>query len=477
MKDKILIILCTLLLSASVLFLPGGAAAADKGNGFSTYSQILMTDAGKKDNEKLQEDFRMLKDSWNKQKLEVKNESKYAYTMLQSGIASISLALIDGNHKKIKRAVRQFNILVKAYDSGDLNEPGQNIKKIDLESYLSLIKKTQTALEHHDYVSISYVQQLQENWLSVEGNVVSQSKKAYNDSEKRLLIIRSYVEKKDYKKASDVLDQMSRDLAPLAEHTYGIWDAAMIPIREGLEALLVIGALLAITGRSKSKKDTHWVLGGAAAGLLASGIIGIIVGYVLSSSAFGKNNFLLNGISGVLASLMLLYVTYWLHRNSNIQKWNAYIKGKTKDALNGGRKMAFFFISFLAILREGAETVIFLIGMIQKMSVQDLLTGIGIGLAILLVVGTAIIKCGVNIPIKPFFLVSSIIVFYLSIKFLGTGIHSLQLSGYIPVNTVDYLIGIDWLGIYPSWYSSIPQLIMIVFILVMIMIKKGGQKK
>ncbi len=106
---------------------------------------------------------------------------------------------------------------------------------------------------------------------------------------------------------------------------YGIWDAALIPIREGLEALLVIGALLTISKKTNSSKGTKWVWGGTSAGALISIVVGFVVTYVLSNISFGKSNFILNGLSGVIASLMLLYVSYWLHRYSNIKKWNTFI--------------------------------------------------------------------------------------------------------------------------------------------------------
>jgi hypothetical protein len=84
---------------------------------------------------------------------------------------------------------------------------------------------------------------------------------------------------------------------------------------------------------------------------------------------------------------MLLYLSYWLHRNSNIKQWNSFIKGKTEKAISNGKMISFAVLSFLAILREGMETAIFLIGMVNRMPVEKFLMGIVVGVGILVIFG------------------------------------------------------------------------------------------
>lgn len=155
---------------------------------------------------------------------------------------------------------------------------------------------------------------------------------------------------------------------------------------------------------------------------------------------------------------MLLYMSYWLHSNSNIEQWNRYIQSKTETALSTGRVIYLGVLSFLAVFREGTETVLFIIGMINQISTQQLLLGILVGCGILTVIAYLMLFVGVKLPIRPFFLVSSVIVFYLCVKFMGLGVHSLQLAGIIPVSNSANLPTIDFLGFYPSWQSAVPQL-------------------
>ncbi|MNN15800.1 Ferrous iron permease EfeU precursor [compost metagenome] len=275
-----------------------------------------------------------------------------------------------------------------------------------------------------------------------------------------MVVANAMIANQEYDNATKILDNMITYLTPLAQKTsYTYWDAAMIPIREGLEALLVVGALLAFAKKSNVDKGGHWVWSGVIAGLLLSAVLAVIVKFAFSSGAFGTNNFLIGGWTGVFAAIMLLYMSYWLHSNSNIKKWNAYIQIKTQTALSTGRIVSLGILSFLAVFREGTETVLFIIGMVNQISVPQLLLGILLGFGILAIVAFLMLYVGMKLPVRPFFLVSSFIVFYLCIKFTGLGIHSLQLAGSLPTSNSSILPSINFLGFFPSWESAIPQII------------------
>ncbi|WKB37399.1 FTR1 family protein [Terrilactibacillus sp. S3-3] len=314
---------------------------------------------------------------------------------------------------------------------------------------------------------------MQQDWLSVEGDVVSQSQSVYTESEKDLVMIDAYLAKpKDRAKALPMISAMIANLKPLASNNYSIWDAALIPIREGMEALLVIGALLTFSKKANSKKAKRWVWSGTISAIAVCIAVGIIVSFLLSAAAFGNNNSLINGWSGVIASVMLLYVGYWLHRNADIQRWNHFIRSKTEQAMTQSRMISFAALAFIAVLREGMETVIFLIGMAGRMPAMRLILGIALGLGILVIIGFLMLKIGVMLPLRPFFLISSLIVFYLCFKFIGSGIHSLQMAGVIPSTAADYLPSMNSLSIFPSWYSTGPQAL---FLLITLVIVAKGQ--
>jgi len=173
-------------------------------------------------------------------------------------------------------------------------------------------------------------------------------------------------------------------------------------------------------------------------------------------------------VTGVFAALMLIYMSYWLHSKSNIHQWQNYINDKGTKALATGSLFSLGLLAFLAVFREGTEVVLFYIGMASSIGLSDLLVGIGIGLVILAVISFLMLKVGTRIPVRPFFLVSSLLVFYLGLKFTGMGVNSLQLAGVIPANTNNQLPSISWLGTFPSWEVVVPQLLMIIFAIFMI---------
>lgn len=248
----------------------------------------------------------------------------------------------------------------------------------------------------------------------------------------------------------------------------------MIPIREGLEALLVVGALLAFVKKS-NEKGAGWIWLGVSGGLGLSIVLAVIVKFVFSAGAFGNNNSLISGWTGIIAAIMLLYVSYWLHSKSNISDWQQYIRNKSQSALDTGRLVSLGIISFLAVFREGTETVLFLIGMVNQISIQNLIFGLLIGFGVLIVLAYLMLIAGLKLPMRPFFMVSSVIVFYLSIKFTGMGIHSLQLAGLLP-STSAPLPSLDVIALYPSWQSAVPQIVLILLALLAVIWKKRVNK-
>jgi high-affinity iron transporter len=391
----------------------------------------------------------------------------------------ISIALLNEDNKKAISHLHELKQLFQQYKNGDFKSVTANQKDgTTLSVYIKRLEKTKILLENKQWVQAQQqIKTLQSEWLSVEGDVVSQSQKVYTQSEKDLVLMAAYVSNPDGReKTVDLINEMIFSLKPLAETDYGLWDAALIPIREGLEALLVVGALLAFAKKADSSKAKRWIWGGTLSGMGLSLIVGFTVSIILSSIAFGNNNAMINGWSGVIASVMLLYVSYWLHRNSNIRRWNQFIQSKSKKAMSTGRMLSFSIIAFLAILREGMETVIFLIGMANRMSAAELIGGIAAGFTVLVIIGFLMFNIGVKLPLKPFFLISSFIVFYLCLKFMGSGIHSLQMAGVLPSTVHDYLPSISLVSLFPSWYSTLPQAIFLLIAIVVIL-KNQWQKR
>jgi high-affinity iron transporter len=158
-----------------------------------------------------------------------------------------------------------------------------------------------------------------------------------------------------------------------------------------------------------------------------------------------------------LAAAMLIYVGYWLHSKTSLGAWHRYINTQTTSALNKNSLLSLALIAFLAVFREGAETVLFYVGIAPSIALGDLVWGLALGAAGLSLVGLLILSFGMRLPIKPFFLGTSALLYYLAFKFVGTGIHALQVAGALAATPGEHLPHNDFFGIFPTWETTLAQ--------------------
>lgn len=418
------------------------------------------------DMDSAQQTFETFKAKWKKEEPSIKKENLSSHSEMDANIAMISLSFIN-NADKLKTQLEELSSHLETYQQAVvLKKTSSGQSRASLTAYIHSLKDTKQLIEKKQLdEASSKIDNLVTSWLAVEGDVVSQSKEAYTTSEENLALMKAEIGSHP-EKVSKQIDEMIQLLEPIASSSYSWWDAALIPIREGMEALLVIGALLTMTKKARVTRSSAWIWGGASAGMAVSLAAGIGVTVLFSSSVFGENNFLLGGVTGVLSAIMLLYVGVWLHRNASMDKWREKINIQKSQALKKRSLLSFALIAFLAVVREGLETVIFFIGLVGKLPLTELIGGTAAGLIVLVIVGVLLIKLGLRIPLKPFFLLSMAVVLYMCVKFLGTGVHSLQLAGILPSDAESWLPSVSVLGIYPSVYSTIPQMLILLFLLI-----------
>ena len=185
-------------------------------------------------------------------------------------------------------------------------------------------------------------------------------------------------------------------------------------------------------------------------------------GLLLSMSGLSRE--LLEGGISLLAVLVLIYVGFWLHRYSEMKKWRAFLETKLKAGLNKGSYLALAVVAFMAVFREAFEVVLFLraIWIDLEPSGQNL-AGLGIltSLGILIVLSYFAVKESKKLPIGMLFKVCSWTMMALAVILIGKGIHSLQEAGLIGANSAAIPLRIDLLGIYPSYQTSVAQIVLI----------------
>ena len=301
-------------------------------------------------------------------------------------------------------------------------------------------------------------------WPSVEGAIAAKSPEAYTAIEVDLSRAAGALKAQpaDLPEAEAAIERLRENLAPFTTAArYTVFDAAAIILREGLEALLVIVALLAFLDRSGNSDKRRWIWTGALVGVLVSFITAFALQALFSRASAGHNREVIEGITGLIAAGLLFYVSYWLHSKSSLRAWQAYIDTRTTKALARGSVFSLALLSFLAVFREGAETTVFYLGMASSIAVKDLALGLGMGTAVLVVLAWLMLKAGLKIPMRPFFWVASLLVYYLGFKFVGTGIHALQVGGVLPASPVAFLRAIPFIGLYPTWEVVAPQVLLL----------------
>lgn len=237
-------------------------------------------------------------------------------------------------------------------------------------------------------------------------------------------------------------------------------------VREGLEAILIVGALLtflAKTGASHRRRDIHIGVGAAVG---ASLLTAVVLETVFEVAPARREA--LEGLTMVLATGVLFYVSYWLLSKMEVVKWNHFVKSKVQEAVTSGSSLALASAAFLAVYREGFETVLFYKALFVSggagATVMPVVGGMLAGGAVLVVVYVAINRFGVRLPLKPFFAVTSAFLYYMAFVFAGKGIAELQEGGFVSTTIVTSAPGlrVPALGIYPTVESLAAQALLLV---------------
>lgn len=221
--------------------------------------------------------------------------------------------------------------------------------------------------------------------------------------------------------------------------------AFLILLREGFEAILVVGAVVAYLHKSNRGDKAPLVYVGVGAGVVASLVVWVVLDAVLGAAQPGSTAAALTeGLSMLLAAAVLFYVSFWLLSKAEARRWQAYIDGKVEDSLAAGRVWLLGLVGFLAVFREGVETALFL----QALSTRaagaggDIALGLAAAGVVLAFVYAAVHVLGVKVPLRAFFLGTSALLYALAVRFVGLGVFELQEGALIPVTPIPALVGV-----------------------------------
>ena len=304
---------------------------------------------------------------------------------------------------------------------------------------------------------------------------VTKNKGSVEEFNKQVDILRSMI-RTDANKL-DGVDENGEATGDSRSAAVATFVACFTIIREGFEAILVVGAIIAylIKTTEKSEEERKKQLRPVYAG----SIIGILLSFV---SAWALNQLklansasqeIIEGVTALIAVAVLYWVSNWMVSKSESEAWDAYIKSRIDKSTGSGSTFALAFTAFLAVYREGAEVILFYQPLLAGNNINMVWLGFIVGCVSLVFVYLAIRLLSVRIPLKPFFLATSILMFIMSIAFLGSGIKELiegdviQMTSpawvaWIPSNAV-----LEILGIYPCVETIVPQLILLAITIVL----------
>jgi high-affinity iron transporter len=210
----------------------------------------------------------------------------------------------------------------------------------------------------------------------------------------------------------------------------------LIIFREGLEAVLLLSALLGYLEAAKASHYRRPVVMGMVAALAASVVMFFLLRLVIDSLPFGRE--VLEAITAIAATLVLFYVSFWLIARLEQRRWLEFLRSRVWSAVSVGSTAALVMVGFTAVFREGFETALMYQALVSFGTglVGWILLGLGVGLAALTVVSYGIFKLGRKLPIKTFLSWAVVLLMATSVAFLGNAVRSLQEADVIGLTTL-----------------------------------------
>ncbi|TXE89155.1 FTR1 family iron permease [Campylobacter volucris] len=372
---------------------------------------------------------------------------------------------------------------IKGFDDQELNLKDYSKVYDDIKIALNEL------LQNYEGFSLNSIDSLQNIYLDIFEASGMESKIGAVDSALKLKIesyfskgvalIKASASKEELKQNFDELEKLiEQSLDKIQESSpisLFIWALGII-LREGLEALIIIVAIVSYLVQSGNKKRLNIVYSAFWSGVFLSFVSAFLISWFFKEQA-GQSRELLEGITMLVAVVLLFYVGFWLLSNAHNKKWINFVKTQAVEAISNNSAKALWFSVFLAVFREGAETILFYQALLfdakTNLDYSFILAGLASGLIILSILYYLLKIGALKIPLKQFFYITSYIIFYMVFVFMGKGIGELIEAKVITPSLVPFdFDGILWLGIYPYYESIIPQFMVLILLVVGIFITK-----
>lgn len=259
---------------------------------------------------------------------------------------------------------------------------------------------------------------------------------------------------------NDLFDHAEVVLSPAAASSLSTFlGSAIILLREGLEALLIVVAMIAFLRKAERMEVLRYVHAGWVSAVAAGFLTWVAATWVIGIS--GASRELTEGFGSVFAAVVLLSVGIWMHGKAQADQWQHYIREKLAKALSGGSAWFLFGLAFIVVYREVFETILFYAGLWSQGNGGAILSGGISACLILAVVGGAMLRFSRRLPIGKFFTYSSWLMAVLTVVLAGKGIAALQEAGMVSIAPLRSVPRISLVGLFPTIQTVAAQVLMI----------------
>jgi high-affinity iron transporter len=269
-----------------------------------------------------------------------------------------------------------------------------------------------------------------------------------------------------------LLDVIDQELgASHATPTTAFLGAFTILVREGLEALLIVVAMIAFLRKAHRDDAVRYVHVGWTLALAAGAVTWVVATYVIAVSGAGRE--VTEGLSSLFAAVVLLGVGIWMHQKSVGGRWQAYLRAKLSAALDRRSMIFLFGLSFIAVYREVFETILFYAALWTEGQKSAIGAGLFAGTIMLVGVAWVLLRTSRRLPVGTFFAASSLLIAVLALVLTGKGMQALQEAGWLATTPVVFP-RIDWLGVFPSQQSLGAQALILSIVIIAFFVNRRG---
>ena len=404
-----------------------------------------------------------LNNTWTRNEAVVRDHSTAYYGKVETAISFLRSAIETEptNFDSIQSSYNDLKNVLDQFISGEKIE--ETSSNLTLSDGIKLLKKALSLFQANDTSQASQVmKEFITIWPTIEGDVSTTNPALYTRVESQSPVIMVKGKESKYQKQ---LEALISDLSAIdTTASYSAVDAMLILLREGVEALLIVMALVTVLKSAKLVKGLKWVYAGALLGILASAAIAVALQFLFPAVTSASNREVIEGAVGIIAVGMMIVIGIWLHRKSSVKKWNQFMESQMKAVTATGSFISMFALSFLAVFREGAETILFYVGILPRIRSFDFFLGIGLALAVLAILAIFMTKASHLVKPHKIFFILTWMIYALAFKMLGVSLHALQLTNMLPNHILSNFPTIDWAGIYPSWEVLACQVLFVLIV-------------